>query len=136
LKHSVLHFLHSLTPPRFDCMDRHQHPISLSLWLPCGLNQSGNTWRGAHIPLLWAFQILDAIALLYIRFNVCRAIGFAAIWNIYVPIQVEPNCSVRNAFRCAILINFEWMTDDSPDSADIEYLSSSSREVICGQRWW
>jgi len=45
-------------------------------------------------------------------------------------------CGVRKAFRCAILIPFDWMTVDSSDSANILDLSSSSREVLCRQSWW
>jgi len=82
LTHSVILFLHSLIPPRFKSVDHHQHLFSLSLWLPCSPNQLGNIWRGAHIPLLRAFRILNAIVLLQIRFNVCCATVFAVIWII------------------------------------------------------
>ena len=134
--HSVLLFLHSLIPPRFVYIDRHWDLFSLVLWLPCRPNQSGIIWRGAHIPLCWAAQNLDAIALFYIRFNVCPAIVFAVISIIKVPIPVKPIFSLQNAFSCAMLIALDWMTVDSSDSEDIQYLSSSSREVLCRQRWW
>jgi len=45
-------------------------------------------WRGAHIMLLWAFWILDAIVVLYIGFIVRSAILFAVIWIIQVDIPV------------------------------------------------
>jgi len=44
--------------------------------------------------------------------------------------------SVRNAFRFAVLITYDWMTVDSSDFADIQYLNSSSREVLRRPRWW
>jgi len=50
-------------------MDSHQHLFSLSHFLSYWPNQSGNIWHGTHILLLWAFWILYAIALLYIRFK-------------------------------------------------------------------
>jgi len=136
LTDSVLLFLDSLSPPRFDCTERHQQFISLSLWLLCRPNQSGNIWCITHIPLFWPFGNLDGIALLYIRFEVCRAICFAVSWIIQDPIPVEPLFGVRNAFRCTSLITFDWMTVDSSDSADILYVGSSSREVLCRQSWW
>ena len=136
LTHPVLLFLPSFISPRFYSIDRHQHLFGLSLWLPCWPNQSGNIRRRAHILLLWAFQILDAIIVLYIRFIVRCAILFAANWIIQVAIPVSPIISVWKAFRCAILIAFDWMTVDSPDSADIYGLSSFSREVLCRQSWW
>jgi len=82
LMHSVLLFCHSLVPSCFDCIDRHQHLVSLSLWIPCRPNQSGNIWRGDHILLLLVFRILDAIVLVHIGFNVRRAIIFTVIWII------------------------------------------------------
>jgi len=88
LTHSVLHFLPSFISPRFCCIDRHQHLFSLSLWLPCWPNQSGHIWRGAHILLLWAFRILDAIVLFYIWVIVRCAILFAVNWIIQVAIPV------------------------------------------------
>jgi len=74
LTHSVVLFLHSHCPLHFDCIARHIHIFSLCLWLPWRLNQSGNIWRGDHIPPFCVFRILDAIVLLYIRFIICRAI--------------------------------------------------------------
>ena len=74
-------FIHSLIAPRFSCIDGHQHLSSLPLWLPCRPNQYGKLWRGAHSPLFWAFQILDARIVLYIRFNVRRTIVFTVIWS-------------------------------------------------------
>ena len=71
-----------------------------------------------------------------IRLVVCSAIIFSVIWIIEVAIPVQPIMGVRNAFRCAIIMTFDWMTVDSPDLADIEDLSSSSSEVLCRQSWW
>jgi len=119
LMHSVLHFLHSLITPCFDCIHPHQHCFIPSLWLPCRPDQSGNSWQGAHIPLLLAVRILRAMVLLYIWFNVHHAIVFADIRMIEVPILVKPIFSVRNGVRCAILFTFAWMTFDCSDWADI-----------------
>jgi hypothetical protein len=47
-----------------------------------GPNQSGNICQGAHIPLLWAFWILDAIVLPHFRFNICQPVVFTVIWII------------------------------------------------------
>jgi len=88
LTHSVLHFLHSLIPPCFYCINHHQDLFGLSIWLSCWPNHSGHIWGGSHIPLLWAIQILDAIALLNIRFNICHAIVFAVNSIIQVAIVV------------------------------------------------
>ena len=88
LTHSVLLFLPSLISPPFCCIDHHEHLFGLSLWLPRGPNQSGHIWHGAHIQLLWALRILDAIVLLYIGLIVCCAILFAVNWIIQVGIPV------------------------------------------------
>jgi len=53
LTHSVVHFLPSLIPPRFDCIDSHQNIFGPSLRLPCRLNQSVHIWDCADILLLW-----------------------------------------------------------------------------------
>jgi len=136
LTHPVLLFFSSFISPRFNCIDRHQHLLSLSLWLPGRTNQSGHIGRVAHIMLLWAFRILDTIVVLYIGFIVRCTILFTGIWIIQVPIPVKPIIGIRNADRCAIIVGFDWMMVDSPDSADIYDLSSSSREVLCRQSWW
>jgi hypothetical protein len=73
---------------------------------------------------------------LYIGFLISGAIVFAIIWIIQVAIPAQPIISVRNAFTCAILVAFDWMTVDSLDAVDIQDLSSSSREVLCRQSWW
>ena len=119
LTHSVLLFLPSFVSPCFNCIDRHQHLFSLSLWIPCRPNQSGHIWRGAHILLLWAFRILSAIVGAYIGFIICCTIIFAVIWIIQVAIPVQPIIGVRNAFRCAMVVAFDWMMVDSLDLADI-----------------
>jgi len=136
LTHSVLLFLSSCISPRFYSIDRHQHRFSLSLWLPCWQNQSEQIGHVAPILLLWAFRILNASVRLYIRFIVRCAILFAVIWIIQVAIPVRPTIGVRNVFRYAVLVAFDWMTVDSQDLADIQDLSSSCREVLCRQSWW
>jgi hypothetical protein len=134
LTHSVIRVLHSRFPSRFDCVDRHEHLFSMCFWLPCRTNQSENIWRGTHIALLWGVRMLDALVLVHIRFNVRCAIIFSVIWIISGHIPVKPIFSVLNAFRCAILLTFKWMMVDSPDSVDIEDLSSSSRKFLSRQR--
>ena len=57
------------------------------------------------------------------------------LWIIKVPIQVKPIFRFRNDLSCAILITFDGTMVDSSDSPDIQYLSSSPREVGCSQRW-
>ena len=52
------------------------------------------------------------------------------------PFQCSPVVSVRNVFRCAILVPFDWMTLDSPNMTDIQDLRSSSRQFVCRQSWW
>jgi len=69
--------------------------------------------------MLWAFQILDAIVVLCIGFIVRCTILFTVIWIIQVAIPVKPIIGIRNAIRCAIIVALDWMTVDSPDSADI-----------------
>jgi len=86
--------------------------------------------------LLWAFRILDAIVVLYIGFSIRCTILFTVIWIIQVAIPDEPIIGIRNAFRCGIIVTFDWMKVDSPDPADILDLSTSSREVLCRQSWW
>jgi len=93
-------------------------------------------WRGAHILLLWGFRILDAIVVLYIGVIVRSAILLAVIWILQVAIPVEAIYSVRNAVWCAIVVAFDWMTGESLNTADIQDLSSSSREVLCRQSRW
>jgi len=136
LTHSVLLFLPSFTSPHFNCVDRHSHLVRLSLWLPCGPIQSRHSWRSAHILLLWAFGILNVIVVLYIGVIVRSAILVAVIWIIQVAIPVQPIIGDQNAFRCTILVAFDCMTVDSPYTADIQDLSSSSREILCWPRWW
>jgi len=129
LMHSILLYHDSTIPPCFRGIDRHQDLFSLALWHLCWLNQSGNVWCSTHILQLCAFRILDAIVSLHIRLNICRAIVSTVICMIQVAIPVKPIFGGRDGFRCAILINFNWMTVDSSDLADIQYLSLSSREV-------
>jgi len=135
LTHSVRHFLRSHIPPLVNCIDCQQHHSSMSLWVPCWPNPSGNIWHGTPIPLLWAFRILDAIVLLYIRFNIYLAIIFAVIWIIQVAIPVKPIFSIWNVFRCTILISFHKGTVESSDLVGIYYSSSSPREVLCRHSW-
>jgi len=134
--HSVLLYFHSLITPHFICIDYHLPHFSMCLWLLCRPNQAGSIWCGARIPLLWAVRMLNAIVLLCIGFNVRTVIVFAVSWIMSVPIPVTPILGVRNAGRCAILIAFDWMMVESLDSADIQDLSSSSREDLGRQWWW
>jgi len=99
-------------------------------------NLNATAWRGAHIQLLLAIRMVDAIVVLYIIVIVRSAILFAGSWIIQVTMPVSPIFSVRNAFWCTILGTLDWMTVDSPNMADIQFLSSSSREVLCRQSWW
>jgi len=128
---SVLPVLHSIIPPRFDCIDCHQHFLGLAGWLPGRLNQSGTIWRSAHILVLWAFRILNAIVLLYFRFSVCCAIVFAVTWIIKVAIPVKPSFSIRYGFWGAMLIMFDWMTIDSRHSANTQCLSRYTTVDLC-----
>jgi len=64
LTHSDLHFLVSHIPPCFHCIASHQQHFKLYVWPPCWLNQAGNIWHSTHIPVVWAFRILDAIVFL------------------------------------------------------------------------
>jgi len=106
------------------------------LWPLCWPSQSASMQCSTNISWLWGYWILDAIASLYLEFNVCLQVVFAVIWIIQVPILAKPIFGVRNAFRCNILITFSWKAVNSSDSADIYYLSSSSREVHCIKCWW
>lgn len=118
LTHSVQLWLYLLRLSGFDCVDCQHHHFMLCLCIPCWLNQFGNNWLRTHIPRLLAFRNLDAIVLLYVRFNVSHAIVFGVIWIIRVPITLELSFGVRNTFWCAILISFDWMMIASSDSAD------------------
>jgi len=133
--HCVILFLDSHIPPRWHFIDRHQHHFSLLICHPCRPNNCGNVSCGTHIPLHWAFRIIDAIVSLHIWVNMCRTILFAVIWIIQVTILVWQIFIVQNAFRCTILITFDWMTVESTHTAGIQNLSSSSREVLWRQSW-
>jgi len=117
--HSVLLFLDSLLPPCFYCIDHQKHLFTHCLWRPYWLNQSGNIECDIHIPLLWAFQVINAIVLLYIKFNVCHAIVCAIIWTIQVAIPVQRIFSVQNPLMSTITITFDWMIVVSAGLADI-----------------
>ena len=134
--HPVVLFLVSLIPPSVQCSDHHQPLLSLCHWPPCWPNQSRHTWCGTHNLMHRAFQSLDAIVPLYIRFIICLPVVFARVCIIQVTIPVKPIFVVRNAFRCTILITLGWVTVYASDSAEILYLSSSSREVLCRHSWW
>jgi len=136
LTHSAQLFLNSLIPPRFYCIDHDQYLFGLSSWPPCRPNESGNNLCGTHIPLCWAFRILDAIVWLYVRFNVCLSIIFALIWIIQVAIPYMPIFSYRNGFRCVVFIGFDSMTVNSSYSEDIQYFSLFSKVVLCRYSWW
>ena len=136
LTHSVLLCLVSLIHHHFHCIDCHLPLFNNYLWPLCWLNQSGNMWWGTQIPLRWAYRILDAIVHLYIRFIICLLVVVTLIWSMQFNIPVKPIFGVWNGFRCTTLITFGWMTVDCFHLADIQYLGSSSREVLCRQSWW
>jgi len=58
------------------------------------------------------------------QFQVRCAIFFAVIWIIWVPIPVKPISSVRNPFRCAVLITVNRMMVDFSDMAYVQCVSS------------
>jgi len=60
----------------------------------------------------------------------------AVIWIIQVPIPVKATFGIRNAFKCTISFTFRLIAVDSFDSVHVQYLSLSSREVLCRQSWW
>jgi len=136
LMYSVLLFLNPLIPPHFHYIDCHERLFSIFLWPSYMANQLGNIQCGTHIPLLWGFWILTALVQFHIWFIVCLPVVFAVIWIIQVPIPVQPIFSDWNDFRWTILITFGRMAVDLFDSADIQYFSSSSTEVLCRQSWW
>jgi hypothetical protein len=70
---------------------------------------------------------------LYIRFNVRCAILFSVIGIIQVTIHCQPIVSGRNEFQSVINSGFDWMTVDSPNSADIQDLSSPSARFLADQ---
>jgi len=96
----------------------------------------GTFMYGTHILLLWAFRILDDIALLCIRLIICHPIMFVVIGIIQVVIPVKPMFCFINAFSYPIVITFNTRMLDSSDLAVIQYLSSFSREVLCKHTWW
>jgi len=136
MTHPVLLFLPSIISPRFNCIDHHQHLLRFSIWLPCQPNQAGRVGRSAHILLLRAFRIFDAIVVLYIGFLDHIVILFTVVWIIQVTIPAKPIFDVRNAFRCVIIVAFDWTTVDPSNGPDIYHSSSSSRVVICRASWW
>jgi len=136
LTHSVLLFVQPLLPVHFYYTNLHQPRFNPFLWLPCSQNQSGNISCGTPILLHSSFGILDAIVFLHVGFIVHLPVVFAVIWIFQVTILVKPLFGFWNAFRCTTIIIFGRMAVDSCDSVDIEYLSSSSREVLCRQSWW
>jgi len=136
LTHSVLLFLDPRIPPRVHYTDHHQCRFNLDLWSSYRPNQSGNIRCGTYIALLQGFWILTAIVQCHIWFIVCLPFVIAVVWFIQVPIPVKPIFGVWNDFRWAIHITFGRMAVDSSDSADIQYLCSSSSEVICRQSRW
>jgi len=117
--HSALFLLVSLLSPWFHCIDCDQHLFSLFLRPLCWPNQSGIIWWGTHISLLSAFQILNNIVQLYIKFIICLAIMFALTCIIQVTPLVKPIFSVGSAFKCAILISICLMMVDLFYSADM-----------------
>ena len=133
--HSVLLFLDPFIPPRFHYIDRHQCLFNLLHWSSYRPNQSRNIRCGTHTRLLQGFWILKAVLQFHIWLIVCLPVVFSVVWIIQVPIPVKPIFSVWNAFRWAIPITFSRIAVNSFDSADIQYLRSSPREVLCRQSW-
>jgi len=136
LTHSVLLFPNPCIPSCFHYIDHHQHLLNILLWSLYRPNQSRKIWCGTHIALLPGFWILNSVVQFNIYFIVCLAIIFTVVWIIQVPIPVKPIFGVWNHKRWAIIITSGRMAVDSFDSADIQYLRSSSREDLCGQSWW
>jgi len=91
---------------------------------------------GTYILQLRGLWVLDTGVPHYVAFIVCLPVVFGSIWFIQICIPVTPIFSIWKACRCAILITCGWMVVDCVDSADIEYLSSLSMEVVCQQCWW
>jgi hypothetical protein len=87
--HSIILVFDSHIPPHFHYIDCHQHLFSLPQSLSCWQTQSGNICCGTQIPLLWPFQVLAALVLLYSSPNVCGAIVIGVIWIIQVAIPVQ-----------------------------------------------
>jgi len=134
--HSALVFPFPLIPPCVDCTGCHQQLFSLRLWPQYWVNQSGNIrWR-THIPLLQGHWTVDAIVEHHVRFIVCLPVIVAVISIIQVTIAVKPIFGVRNGFRCTMFITFCWIVVNAVGLAHIQYMSSSSREVLCSQNWW
>jgi len=123
-------------PPHFHYIDRQQCCFNLVLCSSYSPNQSRNSWCRTHIPHHRGFWILTAGIQIQIRFIVSIPVIFAGGWIMQVPIPVKPIFGVWNAFGWAILINLSWIAVDSFDLADIQYLTSSTREVLCRQSWW
>jgi len=135
LTQTVLLFPVSLISPCFHCTDSYQRLFSLIHWPPCWPNQSRNIWCSLFNNVLWAFESLDAIAWVYIWLIVGLTVVFTLIWIIQIANPVKPIFNVENNSWCTFLLTFAWMTINSPDSVDIQYLSSTSRDVLsypCG----
>ena len=132
----VLLFLASLIPPCFHCTGSHQPLFSLLHWLPCWPNESRNIRCRTHNVVLQFFRSFHATAWHYVTFIFSLTVVFALIWIIQITIPVKAIFGSRNAFRRAILNTFGWMTADSSVSAYVQYLRSTSRDVLCRQSWW
>jgi len=64
---------------------------------------------------------------------------FTVIWIIPLAIPLEVIFGVHNALLCTILITCAWATVNSSVLANIQFLSTSSSEVLCRQssrQWW
>jgi len=133
--YSVLLSLVPLIPPHLFCIDRQQHLCRHFLCPLFWPIQSGNIWCSTQILWLEDFRILAATVLLYVGFIVCLRVVFTVNLIFAVTIPVKPIFSVPNAFRCTVRITFSWIAVDPSDLADIQYLSSFSREVFCSQSW-
>jgi len=135
LTHFVILFLDHLISPRFYYIHHYQCLFKLLLGSSFRLNHSGKILCGTHTPLFQGFQILTPFVQFHVWFIVFLPVVFAVIWINQVPIPVKPIFSVWNGFRWTMPDTFGRMADNSFDLADIQYLSSSSREVLSRQSW-
>jgi len=134
--HFVRLFLDALIPSHFHYIDCRQWLFILLYCRSYRPNQSGNIRCGTNNPLLRGVSMLTAVVQFHIGYIVCLPVALAFIWIIQIPIPVKPIFGVWIAFWWTILITPGRMAVDMSDSANIQYLSSSSREVLCRQSWW
>jgi hypothetical protein len=66
LRYFVVDVLRFCNPAPVDCIDRHYDVCRMLLSLLSCTTQCRNIWHNAHLSLLWAFWIINAIVLRYI----------------------------------------------------------------------